>query len=189
VGIVVAAAKHLHDLALASGLRPRRTVRVVLFGNEENGLDGANAYAERYAAVTHQLVGESDFGAGRVWRLRSPVRDEALPMLAQMAPLLAPLGVEWPAGAAANQGSPAPDAGVLVRRRGWPAIDLTQDGTHYFDVHHTDNDTLDKVDPATLPQNVACWAVTAWLAAQSPVAFGPLPAAPAPPVPTSAPVR
>jgi len=187
VGIVVAAARHLQDLAQASGRRPRRTVRVVLFGNEENGFDGANAYAERYAAVAHQMVGESDFGAGRVWRLRGRVRDDALPVLAQMAPLLAPLGVEWPAGDAANQGSPGPDAGVLMRRRSWPAVELTQDGTHYFDVHHTDNDTLDKIDPATLPQNVAAWAVTAWLAAQSPVAFGPLPAPAA--APASAPAR
>ena len=62
-----------------------------------------------------------------------------------------------------------------MRRRGWPAVELTQDGTGYFDVHHTENDTLDKVDAKALPQNVAAWAVTAWLAAQSPVAFGPLP--------------
>lgn len=187
VGVVVAAARHLNDLVQATGRRPRRTVRVVLFGNEENGFDGANAYAERYAAVAHQLVGESDFGAGRVWRLRGRVRDDALPVLAQMAPLLAPLGVEWPSGEAANQGSPGPDAGVLMRRRSWPAVELTQDGTHYFDVHHTDNDTLDKIDPATLPQCVAAWAVTAWLAAQSPVAFGPLPAPAA--APASAPAR
>ena len=45
---------------------------------------------------------------------------------------------------------------------------------HYFDVHHTVHDTLDRIDPATLPQNVACWAVTAWLAAQAPVSFGPV---------------
>lgn len=167
VGIVCAAARLLHD----AGRRPRRTVRVVLFANEENGFDGANAYAERHEGVKHQLVGESDFGAGRAWRLRTRVREEALPAVADMARMLAPLSIAH----AGNEGSPSPDANVLMRRRGWPAVELTQDGTGYFDVHHTENDTLDKVDANALPQNVAAWAVTAWLAAQSPVAFGPLP--------------
>ena len=58
-----------------------------------------------------------------------------------------------------------------MRRHPWPGIALSQDGTAYFDVHHTENDTLDKIDPATLPQNVAAWAVTAWLAAQSAIPF------------------
>ena len=85
---------------------------------------------------------------------------------------LAPLGVAWPS-ADANLGTPGPDAGVLMRRFKWPAVQLSQDGTNYFDVHHTVNYTLARIDPATLPQNVACWAVTAWLAAQSPLPFGP----------------
>jgi hypothetical protein len=155
-------------------LQPRRTVRVVLFGNEENGFDGARAYGDRYGRVQHQWVGESDFGAGRVWQMKSRVSPAALPLVAQMAQLLSPLGVAWPAEGA-NTGSPGPDAGVLMRRHKWPALQLSQDGTHYFDVHHTVNDTLDRIDPATLPQNVACWAVTAWLAAQSPLPFGPPP--------------
>jgi carboxypeptidase Q len=158
----------------AAGVRPRRTVRVVLWGNEENGFSGALDYAQRYAKVTHQLVGESDFGAGRVWRLRSRVQPAALPLVAQIAGVLAPLGVDHPRGEpGANEGSPGPDAAVLMRRHRWPAVDLAQDGSSYFDVHHTVHDTLDRVDPATLPQNVACWAVTAWLAAQAPVGFGP----------------
>ena len=170
VAIVTAAAALLQRL----GQRPRRTVRVVLFGNEENGFDGARAYGDRYGAVPHQWVGESDFGAGRVWRLRSRVNPAALPLVERMAQLLAPLGVEWPAEAA-NQGTPGPDAGVLMRRHKWPALQLSQDGTNYFDVHHTVHDTLERIDPATLPQNVACWAVTAWLAAQAPVSFAPPP--------------
>jgi hypothetical protein len=171
VAIVTAAAACIARLAP----RPRRTVRVVLFGNEENGFDGARAYGDRYGQDPHQWVGESDFGAGRVWRLRSRVRTEALPLVRQMAQALAPLGVAWTDDADANQGSPGPDAGVLMRRHGWPAVELSQDGTAYFDVHHTVHDTLDRVDLTTLPQNVACWAVTAWLAAQAPVGFGPLP--------------
>ena len=144
----------------------------MLFGNEENGFDGARNYGDRHGAEPHQWVGESDFGAGRVWQMKSRVNPAALPLVQQMAQLLAPLGVAWPAEGA-NTGSPGPDAGVLMRRHKWPALQLSQDGTNYFDVHHTVNDTLDRVDPATLPQCVACWAVTAWLAAQAPLGFGP----------------
>ena len=164
VAIVVAAAHQI----LALGRRPRRTVRVVLFGNEENGFDGARHYAERYREEPHQLVGESDFGAGRVWRLRSRVAPEAFSAIEAMALLLAPLQVAL----GDNQGSPGPDAAVLMRRNRWSAIELSQDGTDYFDVHHTDNDTLERIDPAALRQNAAAWSVVTWLAAQSATGFG-----------------
>jgi hypothetical protein len=165
VAIVSAAAAVLQKL----GKRPRRTVRVVLFGNEENGFDGARHYGDRYGSATHQLIGESDFGAGRVWRFDSRVQPAALPLLDAIGAQLAPLGVER----GTNTASPGPDAGVLMRRHKWPALQLNQDGTNYFDVHHTENDTLDKVDAPALTQNVAAWAVVAWLAAQSPLQFGP----------------
>jgi hypothetical protein len=168
VGIVTAAAKQILD----AGLRPRRTVRLVLFANEENGFDGAIAYAEKYKGQVHQFVGESDLGAGLVYRLQSRVRPEALPAIQRIAEALAPLGV----AAGSNEGTPGPDAALLMRRNQWPALELSQDGSDYFDWHHTPNDTLDKIDPAKLRQNVAAWAVLAWLAAQSPLAFGPLPA-------------
>jgi len=163
VAIVSAAA----GLIAKAGRRPRRTIRVVLFGNEENGFDGARRYGDRYGAEPHQLVGESDFGAGRVWRFASRWRAEALPLAAQVAAELAPLGV----AAGGNEGAPGPDAGVLMRRFQWPAVGLTQDGSAYFDVHHTENDTLERIDPAALQQNVACWVVVAWLAAQAPLRF------------------
>jgi hypothetical protein len=155
-----------------AGLKPRRTVRVVLFANEENGFDGVRAYSERYKDTVHQMVGESDFGAGRVWEMRSRVQPAALPLAQAIAQELAPLGVAWPA-VGFNEGSPGPDAAFLMRRHRWPGVGLTQDGSSYFDVHHTVHDTPDRIDPATLPQNVACWAVLAWLAAQSPLPFGP----------------
>jgi hypothetical protein len=113
-------------------------------------------------------VGESDFGAGRVWRLRSRVAPEAFSAIEAMAPLLAPLQVAL----GDNQGSPGPDAAVLMRRNRWSAIELSQDGTDYFDVHHTDNDTLERIDPAALRQNAAAWSVVTWLAAQSAMGFG-----------------
>lgn len=172
VGIVLAAAKTL----LQGGKVPRRTVRVVLFANEENGFDGALAYGEAHAREIHQMVSESDFGAGQPWRLRSRVREEALPVIQTLADLLAPLGIARPQTETgrANQGNPGPDAAYLMRKYGWPGLELTQDGTRYFDVHHTENDTLEQVDPATLPVNVAAWAVTAWVAAQSGVGWGPI---------------
>lgn len=165
VGIVSAAAA----LIAAGGRRPRRTVRVVLFGNEENGFDGARAYGDRHANVVHQLVAESDFGAGPVYRLSARVQAEAWPQVQAMAQVLAPLGVAL----GVNTGTPGPDAAVLMRRHRWPALQLHQDGSRYFDVHHTEHDTVDQVDPEALRQNVACWAACTWLAAQSPVAFGP----------------
>ena len=171
VAIVSTAAALLQKVATSAPTRLRRTIRVVLFANEENGLSGAMDYGDRYKAVSHQLVGESDFGAGRIYALRGRVQPAAVPLLQQMAQVLAPLGVAWPAEGG-NDGSPSPDAALLMRRQRWPALQLAQDGTHYFDVHHTANDTLARIDPATLPQNVACWAATAWLAAQAPLRFG-----------------
>jgi hypothetical protein len=165
VAIVTAAAALLRR----AGKTPRRTIRVVLFA-----YDAAHAYGARYKDQAHQLVAESDFGAGRVYALRGRVQSQALPLVETMAATLAPLGVAWPTDEA-NTGTPGPDAAVLMRRHRWPALQLSQDGSAYFDVHHTAHDTLDRIDPATLPQNVACWAVCAWLAAQSPLPFGPPP--------------
>ena len=170
VAIVSAAVGLVQRYAEQTGRRPRRTLRVVLFANEENGFDGAQAYSLGYQQQPHQLVSESDFGAGRVWALRSRVQVQALPLMGALAEVLAPLGVAWPE-AGRNEGSPGPDAALLMRRHRWPALQLAQDGTNYFDVHHTVHDTLERIVPAELAQNVACWAATAWLAAQSPLRF------------------
>ena len=168
VAVVCAAA----GLIRAAGRAPRRTLRVVLFGNEENGFDGALAYSKRYQAQRHQLVAESDFGAGAIHALRSRVDATSQPAFEAMARVLAPLGVPWTDNAA----TPGPDAAVLMRRHRWPAASLSQDGSTYFDVHHTAHDTFERMDGRALPQNVACWAVLAWLAAQAPMGF----AAPSP---------
>jgi carboxypeptidase Q len=173
VAIVAAAA----GLIAAAGERARRTIRVVLFGNEENGFDGAQAYAARYGHVTHQLVAESDFGAGRIGALAVRVQAAALPAAREIGALLAPLGVDIPAEGF-DKAQPGPDAALLMRRRRWPAAALYQDGSRYFDVHHTAHDTwaewARQGTAADLDTQVAAWAVLAWLAAQAPVAFGPL---------------
>lgn len=173
VAIVIAAA----SLIAKQPLRPARTVRVVLFANEEFGLSGANAYAgsrgEEFAA--HALGIEADFGAGRIWRMNAAVADEALPAIDAIHAALAPLGIErgdTPARGGADLGP--------LRALGMPVMDLTHDGTTYFDYHHTADDTLDKIAPGDLDQPVAAYAVAAYLAASAAVDFGRLPPPPRP---------
>jgi len=149
--------------------KPRRTIRVVLFANEEFGLTGAKAYAAAHAAELpkHILAGESDFGSGKVWRLSSRVAPESLPAMDAIAKILAPLGVERGDNESGGGADLSPMAPARV-----PLISLGQDGTTYFDWHHTANDTLDKIDPKDLDQNVAAWAAAAWAAADMPGDFG-----------------
>jgi Zn-dependent M28 family amino/carboxypeptidase len=161
-GIVIEAARRIGRLPE----KPRRTVRVVLFANEEHGLSGARAYAEAHRAelARHVLAGEADFGSGRVFRLTSRVNPRALPVIAELADLL---GVEKGENDAFGGADLIPLAPAAV-----PVIGLSQDGTTYFDYHHTANDTLDKIDPKDLDQNVACWTAVAYTAAEIPGDFG-----------------
>ena len=157
--------------------KPRRTIRVILYANEEFGLSGARAYAEKHAAELprHVLAGESDFGSGRVWRAGSRVAPEALPLFDEIAKLLlTPLNVER----GDNEAEGGADLGPLAPAR-VPLVGLNQDGTYYFDWHHTANDTLDKIDPQDMDQNVAAWAAFAYSVAEMPGDFGRAPEAPA----------
>lgn len=164
-GIMMEAARLIGEMKQA----PRRTVRVVLYANEEFGLSGARAYAEKYAAdmPRHILAGESDFGSGRVWRIDSRVAPEALPLFDEIAKVLAPIGVER----GDNDTGGGADLSPLAPSR-VPLAGLNQDGSLYFDLHHSANDTLDKIDPKDLDQNVAAWAALAYAAAEMPGDFG-----------------
>ena len=102
--------------------------------------------------------------------MSSRVTDGALPVVRDMAKLLAPLGIEYSGNAARGGADLRP-----MRTHQVPLFDLRQDGTEYFDYHHTANDTLDKVDPESLAQNVAANAVFAIVAADAEVDFGPAP--------------
>lgn len=161
VAIVTAAARLVADM----GDAPRRTIRVVLFGAEEVGLLGAFAYARQHAdeIENHVLASESDFGAGRVWRFSSGVSDEATPVFDAIGRAIAPYGV---IRGDRNSRSGGPDI-IPLAAAGVPVFRLEQDGQDYFDLHHTPDDTLDKVDPDSLAQNVAVWAATIYLAAES----------------------
>jgi Zn-dependent M28 family amino/carboxypeptidase len=165
VAIVSAAAKILLD----AGVKPRRTIRVVLFANEEFGLSGALAYAKAHAGRidNHVLGMEADFGAGAVWQVSSGVAESALPVIDVLHQLLAPLGIER----GDNESRGGADL-MPLRAAGMPVLGLNQDGTHYFDYHHTPDDTLDKIDPAALTQNVAAYAVSAYVAAMTDEDFG-----------------
>lgn len=168
VAIVTAAAHLIRDLPR----RPRRTIRILLAGAEENGVHGGAAYGRAHAGENHIVALESDFGAGRVWRLDTRFSDAAMPYARAFQRALAPLGV-LPGNNAADGGA---DVGA-IRRAGAPVVDLAQDGTDYFDYHHTANDTLYAIDPEALRQNVAAWAVFAYLAADNDWVFGEAPPA------------
>ena len=148
---------------------PRRTVRVIAFANEEQGVYGGKAYAETHKAEldAQQLGAESDFGAGRIYSFRAGVAAEAQPVIEQIGQLLAPLGIIYEKG----KGGPGPDIGPFAKL-GMPWAQLAQDGTDYFNYHHTANDTLDKIDAKALDQQAAAYAVMAYVAADSPVDFG-----------------
>jgi len=168
---ITMAAGHLIG-RLPKAQRPARTIRVVAFANEEQGLYGGNAYAQKYMGDLrkHQLGAESDFGAGRIHAFTAKVPDHAKDAIARIAQALAPLGIEHRVD---GEGcgpdlSPFNDAGMAC-------AGLAQDGTDYFDLHHTPDDTLDKIDPAALAQNVAAYGVFAYLAADADGDFGSAP--------------
>jgi hypothetical protein len=147
VAITTAAARHIMDAG-----RPMRTIRIVWFGAEEPGGFGGNAYAKAHGSESYAIAGESDFGADRIWRFSSQLMKSDPAAYAQLAASLAPLGITK------NDKGDADGTDVEPTiKAGAPWVSLNQDGTRYFDWHHTPDDTLDKIDPAQLRQNVAAW--------------------------------
>jgi Zn-dependent M28 family amino/carboxypeptidase len=171
VAIVAEAARLIASLPV----KPARSIRVVLFANEEAGLDGAKAYqaAAARAGERHVIGIEADLGGAELYELRSGVGEAALPMVDAMAGLLEPLGIARGDNTAKGGADLKP-----LREAGMPVLDLRHDAAHYFDWHHTANDTLDKVDPDALRQAVAAYAVVAWLAADAAGDFGMHPGVP-----------
>ncbi len=168
---ITMAAGHLIG-RLPKARRPARTLRVIAFANEEQGLHGGNAYAKSQSSnvARHQVGAESDFGAGRIYAFQSKVPDYAKPALARIAEALEPLGIKWRED---GEGC-GPDVGPMAAL-GMACAGLSQDGTDYFDYHHTPDDTLDKIDPQALAQNVAAYTVFAYLSADAQGDFGSAP--------------
>ena len=161
VALTMAAAKHISDVK-----RPKRSIRVVLFAAEELGLWGAKAYFAEHKNELSNIVAaaESDFGADVVYAFESNVDAASLPVVRAIAKELAPLNVEY---IGKNQANGGPDLIPLKNATSAPIFELAQDGTDYFDYHHTADDTLDKVTPAKLRQNTAAYAVFALMAADA----------------------
>ena len=170
-GVVVAweAVRLLHDL----GLRPRRTIRVVAWTNEENGLRGALAYADSVRAEgameDHVLAVESDggvfapvgFGFGgseAAFRMVQPIEALLEPVLADSATVYARGIVRGGGGA---------DIGPLMRE-GVPGMSLNTNAERYFWYHHSPADTVDKLDPGEVQRCVAATAILAYVVADMP---------------------
>jgi len=146
-------------------LRPRRTVRVVLFTNEENGGRGGQAYRDQHRAelAKHVMMLESDGGVFRPLGVGFTGSDAARDTVKAIATLLT--------GIAADQvsaGGGGADIGPSVQEAHIPAMSLDVDGSKYFLIHHTPADTIDKIDPVEMAKCAAVVAVMAYVIADLP---------------------
>ena len=160
-------------IAAAMPRPPRRTLRAVLFMNEENGAEGAAAYFDRSAAAgtRHVAAMEADSGAGRASGVQVSAGPGALDAVRVLAAPLATIGIDR-----VGAGGGGVDISPLAWQ-GVPLLSLAQDTSRYFDWHHTAADTLDKIDRAELAQATAAFAWMAWALADAP---DPLPRQPVP---------
>jgi carboxypeptidase Q len=143
----------------ALGLVPRRTLRVVLFTNEENGLRGATQYALDHRTERHVAAFEIDAGAGAPLGFMTEGEQPYLGEAREITALLAPIGASsMTAGFSGEDVQKLKPAGV-------PLFGVSLDIEHYFDVHHSAADTLDKVDPEHLKKSVAALATMAFVVA------------------------
>ena len=152
-------------LMKALGLRPRRTVRVVLFANEENGLRGGLAYRDRHRdeLKDHVLMIESDGGVFRPLGFGFSGSPEARARVTAIASLLDGIGASGvlPGGGGA-------DIGPSVREARLPSMSLDVDGSRYFTYHHTPADTIERLDRDEIARCVAAIAVMAYVVAEMP---------------------
>ena len=160
----VVAAWEAVRLMKALGLRPRRTIRVVGWTNEENGTRGGQGYRAAHAAEIdrHQFALESDNGVFRPFGIAVVANDSATAMLRHIAPLLARIGAD-----SVVKGDGEADIGPLLAA-GVPGAGLEVDGTRYFWYHHSNGDTPDKLDPRDVARCVATMAVYAYVLAEMP---------------------
>jgi carboxypeptidase Q len=168
IGLVMQATK----LIAALPKRPKRTIRLVLFGAEEFDRDtgtrndpvGATDYAARYGAQAkrHIVIGESDFGADRILGLGFTAKLQATKAALSIEQAVKPLGI-------ARIKAPTTEGGsdfAAMDALGVQSFVLDQDVSRYFDYHHTAGDTFDKIDPVALRQNLAAWVVATYYFAE-----------------------
>ena len=147
---------------------PARTIRVVFWGSEETGGSGA-AYLDMHKNELDRIVmaGESDLGSDNVYKLELPPGAVANPELSPLSGILAPLKVMVATTPALDAGSDVED----IQHAGVPVLVLSQDANRYFDYHHSADDTLAIVRRGELNQNVAAWAATLDMVADSDLNF------------------
>ncbi len=163
VAITMAAGKQILDRAE----RPRRTVRVALWGAEEIGKAGEAFAAVHGAQVDRHIIGsESDFGGGKVLKLALPAGTDRV-FASALYSVVSVAGVIPERTPAVNGGADLEEMNAL----GMPVASLRQDGTDYFDWHHTPDDTLDKIKATDLDQAVAVWSAFTLMVADSAVEF------------------
>ena len=141
------------------GVQPKRTIRAVMFANEENGLRGGTAYAAQdRPGEKHIAAIESDAGgfAPRAFGVSEPAYEKIL----AWAPVLRFVGIDR-----VQRGGGGADIGPLMHK-GVPGLGLAPEGHRYFDYHHSDSDTIDKVNERELALGSAAMALMAWLVSQ-----------------------
>lgn len=141
------------------GLTPKRTIRAIAFTNEENGLRGGKAYAESHKTELpkHVAAIESDSGGARPQGFGVSAGAGSVEIVMKLAAPLATFAADD-----VREGGGGADISPMGDNAGVPQLGLRQDATHYFDIHHTMADTLDKVDPHDLAMNATAMAVMAW---------------------------
>jgi len=147
------------------GLRPRRTVRLVLWENEESGLRGASAYAERYQthAARHVFALEADSGVFAPAALGFTGNDVARQMMLTIGTLLAPLGLPE-----IGQGGGGPDIAPIALAGNVPTMAYLGDPSRLFLIHHTAADTVERITPSELSKAAAAIAVVTYAVAEMP---------------------
>jgi carboxypeptidase Q len=165
-GAGVAAAMGVAHVLKELKLRPRRTVRVVAWMSEENGVYGGKAYfhANEHNLEHHAAVIESDIGAGRAFGIEAYATPAGMKQLQPLRDVLLPIGAATLRRSDRTLGSDV----EAEQAAGVPGFQALIDARHYFDYHHTPADTLDKVDPKNLQRMVATLGTLTLLLADAP---------------------
>lgn len=149
-GIITAAASYIKNNG-----NPKRTIRILWAGAEEVGIWGGKDYAIKHGETPHAVAMESDFGADRIWRVDYNLHISAKSLQDKITKRLSLYGI----APGADKASGGADVGPIIGKQGLGVIDLQQDGTRYFDIHHTKLDTIDLIDKEQLRQNVIAWTI------------------------------